>query len=53
MGARTDEYDGSAGANRFVEPVDQQKVSADMTFPVFRPFAFQGMILPSGLVWRT
>ncbi len=46
MGTRADEYDGAAWASRLFEPVDQKKVSADMTFPVFRPLASQGMIPP-------
>ena len=48
MGARPDENDGPVGADCFVKPVDEQEVSSDMTFAVFRPIALQGMVSPFG-----
>ena len=48
VGARADEDDHAARAGRFVEPVDQQEIAADMAFAMVRPPAFQGMVPPFG-----
>jgi len=44
MGASADEDDHAARTGRFVEPIDQQKITADMAFAVVRPIALQGAI---------